>query len=1748
MVAPDVGASSEEEKEPPEPEPEPRETTPQSKRRERARRRRESTKPQNREEDNREEDKKSILSNSTPKKRVVSDGHWRKTRSGPNSSSPTPSPRTTPRQGTARSNGKYDQAKSRFEENEQTEASDSTPRASSKLDSGDGIKVYAGPLKASPSKTTATRGDRGESDVKTDENRNCPDTILEKKNNTKYTGRQRRASKDNLKGKKKLDTNHEPHEDSTTRHREKIERRVRTKGIAEPQDEQLPSPEQRDQRDMHASPQPSPKGGIFNHVIDGSKKIFSKPEPTSTERPQGSRVEAWLSGTPDPFVEEETPVEIPAPLSPPSLRHAQSKSNGSDSACHAPFSEDARNDTRPERKRMSHTRRDERSPSEKDTRKERRSSKPQRVKPREREGSPDSGSKGLKRSGAKKRSNSSYDSFKMSTLRESVEEALQESSVDDPPSPDGSEVPLSDQLPPLTLRKPCPGTGAHRLSTIASVDTLDTNNDSVHQKVDDDPPVSASLKPTPRPKQQDDDSNSESRDHFDPNSLPRPASTSLKRRLTKHADLMSVLSIPASDGRSIRSARSIRTNRSRLATATVDDLLRELSSDETKYMRELRTLVGGVIPVLLTSVLSKADSAVAAGLFRPLAKDDASITQPIVHMGVCLERLKALHKRIPLKNAESLLNWAQGAQKVYSDYLKAWRLGFQDVVVNLAPPEEGEPTSQSADTHSLLGGMSQDENGDVVDGDGERVDVAFLLKRPLVRLKYLAKTFKGLNSIQSSSKTEEMSTAYQTLVTDARCRANEESARLEDGSAAAIDATRCRDLQSLAVLEDVTVDQRRRVRARDLFDLCIFHSTGQQIDCRCELLLRDSPPEAEHGSDLFISEIDDNGRWLLFPPVDCECVSARRGDKRGEIIVMVRGKPEATDKWHELLSFTTEDEQVGYEWMEMLGTKPVPPKINRSLSFLNRVKEQNATVPLEELEPRFLASTTDRAPSPTEINVPIGEQASAVTQRSRRRGDESAKADRHPSPQNKAYGRSRNSATEKRTSRTPTKSEEAEEPRSLNEAMKLAGGKSPGALKRAQAQKRTKHETPSPPSTKGPAVERTPDRYYQQSPEASESGKSVQDRSPGPKSDVCQGQVERQEKSHEKRPIADVPKPQGRRRRSLSPAPSMEFPTIPRIRKKDPHATPPSPPSPEVSDKSPRTKRRKDAVASPDQNKPDDSEPLFTEDVPPPPPHRTLVSQSPEPKQPDSPVLSPPTPRHRRTSSPLKHEYEPSTATESSLSDTSTVEHHDLYSSSETSDEELEGDNIATPLPRIGTQQVKKVSPPPSQPTTAAAAEDTLGPSNSASQAPYKTVPTQPSKAAEAAEAVASLYYWHDKGSWEFLHPDECRIVVTPGLIEAYDMTAVPRERSGGPSDSDQDHPGDRPLIALELTPLVPIRRGTALDITIRSPPTERSKITIGSNIMFRSRNPDDCDKLYGMINQSRINNPTYIALQNARGPHSHQPTMPGRLNSTRQSRLGGWFSWYGGSSRSSYRVSSAPTSSLGASESSVGTMATAFSALKKFGAGSKMFSIARSTLTSRSGSRPESRYSTSTKSGSSSNPSSNPIEASAAAAGGIGLASAKVRLYCRESASKWRDMGAARMTILPVSPGPSRPGTSSNSNKEAAADQPTPESGDAANEAFTIPSSGPPQPAPPQNPVKSEKRILIRGKKTEEVLLDACLGESCFERVARTGLAVSVWEAYEEVAKQGGVTGGSFKIYMIQMKSEAETAYTFGLVGKLRY
>ncbi|KAK2762099.1 hypothetical protein FQN54_001106 [Arachnomyces sp. PD_36] len=1690
-----------------------------------------------------------VRSSGTPKKRVVSDQHWRTKRSPEDKSGarkrvdvPRTRERNSPRPSKEETTSQEDLSK---------------PEPAPKLDD-DGIRVYA--TTPSPRKKKARQPpppDEDDTQTSTMDEREREEKDLTSDGIPTSPSARRTPTKRRQGNRRESNADREPKHRSPPRNKTKRPERNSRSPESPEQQPDLPAPKKLSQGNLKP-----PKGGIFSHVIDESKKMFGKPsEPPPPapppQPPRRSKVDAWLSETRDPFLDDddEFPVEIPAPLktnsrrkkTPPQEHVGKGDSTSTiDTPTHS--ESHRRKSSHGDKKRFkeqdySMPDYDDLSPEESVE------SPPEEKLPRlsrsalgvgreSRESSPTS----LKRTGARKHASPSPKHKRGSTISIPNEYSPRNSNGDAYPLSDGSDVSPTDWTPLRPAKRPFPTTGMHRLSTIASVPSETATNFSV-------PP---NRKPRSPPREDTSHLEGEERDQFDPNSLPRTRSNGLRRQLTTSADLMSVLSAPGRS-RSIRSARSIRTNRSRLANATVDDLMRELTSDETKYMRELKTLVGGVIPVLLTCVLSKTDSAVAAGLFRPFGNPngDSTFTKPIVDMGVALERLKSLHKRIPLDNSELLLTWAKGAQRVYADYLKAWRLGFQDVVVNLAPPDENDSQAPNDDTQSLDEGMDRDSNGDVIDADGEKVDVAYLLKRPLVRLKYLAKTFKGLNILNHSPKAEDVAMIYQGLVTDARRRSNEERARLEDDSASAVDSTRARDPRTLSILTDVPVNQTRRVRARDSFNLSLHHSSGQRVDCRAELLLRDNSAEDGAGGDLFVCEVDDTGRWLLFPPIDCGLVSARNGDSKGEIVVMIRGHPGPGRDWQELLSLKTDDEQTGLEWVQMIGTSPVPPKIIRTQSFLQRTREQQHPDAITNTKDQPTSPTSpskSRTPSPRHIDVPIGEQATTISsqeadspdvQRSssviRRRpmslqplttpnheSDDLVRSDRSPHSHSHSHNKSRMSVPS---------------PKSLNEAMQMAGDGSPSpSLKRSKAKRISRYGESSPTGSPlsptspisdldrgSPATSRRSIASEDSPKHISAAPKSYHTPSPGP----TRRRSSRRRLSDEE-PIKPIT------RRSLSPVPSMEFPTIPKIRstsQSNLSQKSVSDDGAQSSQSTPTKKKTPDrpmkpagSLTDPVQRNPT----LYTEDVPVPPPHK-----SPSPsqmKKPPVPVLSPTTPRQggkRRSSSPLKHEYEPSSASEpSSSSEASTVEHHEVdYSSSDTSEEEdLEEGDIPTPLPPLRPRQAEKstrqISPPSSRPTTSSGSSSKDGSRRSS----------------RLSKTVASVFYWSDKGSWQPLHSGECNIIITPGLIEAYAQDVTPSKgtdshvASDGSSVDGSSVEGERPLIGFELTPLVPLRRGTALDISIRSIQTPKSKFKAIRNIMFRSRSPDDCETLYGLINRSRIHNAQYIALQNARPPYSNQPPPPlERYNSTRSGKSGGFMGWANGL-KSSYRASSAPTPSLaGVSESSVGTMSSAFSALKRFGASSKMFSIARSTVTSRTGSRAGSMYS-----GGSSGSGSNAIPPGGLD-GGIGLTNAKIRLYERALGSKWRDKGSARLTIMPASPPPSRPSTS------GAHDADGPES------ISTRPSGQPASAARLNGP---EKRIVIRGKTRNEVLLDVCLGESCFERVARTGIALSVWQEFEggTVAKEGGVVGGTFKVYMIQMKTEADTAYTFGLVGKQRY
>ena len=302
-----------------------------------------------------------------------------------------------------------------------------------------------------------------------------------------------------------------------------------------------------------------------------------------------------------------------------------------------------------------------------------------------------------------------------------------------PPSDDeeslvSSEPPKQQQQPLQQKRRP-PTNGHHELSTIVSEESSRSTRETDMSSV-----VSASTVT------QTTAFSRSTRTGADV-ARKRSQKSGLKRRLTKHSDLISVLSLPDDEtvpkrGNSLRSARSVRRASNNLDNATVESLLREFAGDENLYQRELKTLVDGVVPVLLTQVIHGEGNGPKDLFGSPSAKPRRDmLSKAVVDMGVALEKLRNLHKRCPLLDVHRLPHWLESVHTVYDRYLDVWRLGFQGVIVNLAP-------AALDDDSSLVNAMPRNEDGDVLNEDGERIDVAHLLKRPLVRVKWIAKFIK----------------------------------------------------------------------------------------------------------------------------------------------------------------------------------------------------------------------------------------------------------------------------------------------------------------------------------------------------------------------------------------------------------------------------------------------------------------------------------------------------------------------------------------------------------------------------------------------------------------------------------------------------------------------------------------------------------------------------------------------------------------------------------------------------------------------------------------------------------------------------------------------------------------------------------------------------------------------------------------------------------------------------------------------
>ncbi|EHA57242.1 hypothetical protein MGG_11758 [Pyricularia oryzae 70-15] len=478
-----------------------------------------------------------------------------------------------------------------------------------------------------------------------------------------------------------------------------------------------------------------------------------------------------------------------------------------------------------------------------------------------------------------------------------------------------SSVPPAPPAAGLPRRLKPPTNGLHELSTIVSMEDSRGGQSEVDSVVSETTVTQAS----------------DFTKFTGASSATRRKST-LKRRLTKHSDLVSVLSLPEAAGvptraPSIRVARSLRRKTSKLENATLDDLLHEFIEDENFYQRELRTIIDGVIPVLLKEVVCR-DTRIIQDLFGSAfgneghgrAAPDAA-EKAVVSMGVALERINNHHKAIPYTDPNLVAVWLERIVPIYSAYYDVWRLGFQDLIVNLAPA-----AGKSDEEDSLVNALPRNAEGDVVNDNGDRVDVAHLLKRPLIRAKWLLKLSKGLRHVLGNDVVpDQLVDKFADLQAKAQRRHREEQARKTNDDASNTDTSRARDLRTLRPLDGVFIDQTREVNSKDVFSLDLAHSNGQRLECQVELIYRDKLTDAHDRGDLLIRESGPTGvQYLLFAPIFWENVSARRGDGQGKLVLMVRGT-HGHDEWYELLNLETEYDDAIPEWLELLGTVPRPP-------------------------------------------------------------------------------------------------------------------------------------------------------------------------------------------------------------------------------------------------------------------------------------------------------------------------------------------------------------------------------------------------------------------------------------------------------------------------------------------------------------------------------------------------------------------------------------------------------------------------------------------------------------------------------------------------------------------------------------------------------------------------------------------------------------------------------------------------------
>lgn len=533
---------------------------------------------------------------------------------------------------------------------------------------------------------------------------------------------------------------------------------------------------------------------------------------------------------------------------------------------------------------------------------------------------------------------------------------------------------------------------------------------------------------------------------------------------------------------------------------------------------------------------------------------------------------------------------------------------------------------------------------------------------------------------------------------------------------------------------------------------------------------------------------------------------------------------------------------------------------------------------------------------------------------------------------------------------------------------------------------------------------------------------------------------------------------------------------------------------------------------------PPNTMPYREDGAPPPPIHRTLA-----PKTKKGPSLAPvelgvPSRMKRRTSSPLKHEYHPSdiSSESSDASDSS----DSLTESSDDDDDLDDFDERNVPM----TPQSVSIKEHGPTPRDSVLSDISLTPSNSASQ-------TDAAKAAAeySVKSVASVSYWSNKSNgWKDVSLEACSIVVTPGLMEVFPLTAAHSNAHGSSEKANDETEAKtpRPLIALELTPQARIRMSTVIDVEVRFSPIRSHTLrrdVESSTFRFRAPSKIECRHLFDVVyhsceNNSQFNEQQEEARINSFGQQQSQGVEGSVDVSTFQQRR----SWFG--RKNSYRASArAPSVSQG---SSSGVSASSF--LKRLTSGGNLsFDIGKSTLDKQSrpgsvaGVPSSSRYTSSTSSSGGRSGFSFPRLPSISMADGnsrnqpLGTTDLKIRLHRLVKHHKWEDRGNCLLDIM-------------------------------------RPDPNAPQQLRPYH--GRSKRIVVRSipkKRGEEpsIVVDLTVGSSCFSTLGNTGVVINVWEEMRDedgnigvVPAQGGLSGGVVR-WCLQCPNVAQWMWIMNLV-----